>query len=175
MRNFMVGMFLGGALCAGGCGLGSAPGTRAGDAVFTPEVLILHIESAGGGDVPTAPPGSTCQFGFAKYTLSVAARQVDWMICDTALGPFKVTTGALTLSQAQLKELIPALENLTVVQNNNQCGADKPTVKLLVTSTSGPQEYGDSFYACSARLRSLPLVGSDQLDNLLAAFDALLK
>jgi hypothetical protein len=162
-----------GLLFLGACGQSTTgPVTTAGKSIYTSDVQTVVAEDEGGGFVPQPPPGSACSLGAAKYTLTVATKQVDWTRCvSSGTDPYKQTMGSKTLSEADFKELTTYLEKLTVAPNDNTCGADKPTETLTIVTPSGQQVYGDSFYACNTKDK--PLVQSDGLDNLLAEFNKL--
>jgi hypothetical protein len=149
-----------------GCGQSTGPVTAVGQSIYTADVQTVIAENQGGGFVPPPPPGSPCQVGAAKYTLTVATKLVSWTRCTAnGTGPNVQVMDMRVLTEGQFKELTPYLENLTVVPNDNSCGADKPTLQVTISTPAGQQVYGDSFYACA--IKDKPLVKSEALDSLL--------
>ena len=147
------------------CGPTKGPVTTVGASIFTSDVTTVVAENHGGGFVPTPPPGSACALGSAKYTLSVGSKLFDWTRCvSSGMMPYTVAKGSRTLTDAEYKNLVPYLENLTVVAGDGTCGADKGTLDVTITTPSGTQIYGDSFYSCS--IKDKPLVKTDALDRL---------
>lgn len=155
-----------------GCGGSTGPVTTVGMSILTSDVQTVIAENQGGGFVPQPPPGSECSLGAAKYTLNLATKNVDWTRCaSSGTTPYKQTRGARVLSDADFRDLRSYIEKLTVVADDDSCGADKPTLQLTVKTTSGEQVYGDSFYACN--IVGQPLIKSEALDSLLSKFNAL--
>lgn len=157
-----------------GCGSDGAPPTSVGQAIWNSDVTTLILEQRGGGFVPPAPTGSTCQLGSGRYTLTPATRDLSWTRCTgdyKSMKPYTQVTGQRTLSVPELKDLSGALEKLKVVANENLCGADKPTQEATVITARGAQVYGDSFYSCSIKDR--PLLDSGALSQALSSIAAL--
>lgn len=166
MRNLLIS---GLTIALVGCGQSAEPVTAVGMSIYTGNVQTVIAENQGGGFVAPPPPGSPCQVGAAKYTLTVASRQVSWTRCTASgTGPNVQVMDQRVLTEAQFKELMPYLENLKVVPNDNSCGADKPTLQVTIGTSAGQQVYGDSFYACI--IKDKPLVESMALDSLLNEF-----
>lgn len=163
----------------GACGTGSGgdnepPVTTVGQSVWTPSVLEIVAASDGGGFVPPAPAGSTCQFGAVRYTLGVAARSLAWTRCQgQAPTPYSEVSGNKTLTDAELKDLSQTLGNLRVVGNQGACGADKPLLTIAVRTSGGSVTFADSFYACS--IKDKPLLESRAVDATFQKFSALAK
>ena len=156
-----------GALALLGCGPSTGPVTMVGASIFTSDVQVLVAEDYGGGFAPAPPPGSTCVMGAAKYTLTVGSKFFDWTRCvSSGMNPYTIAKGSRTLTDAEYKNLVPYLENLTVVAGDGLCGADKGTLDVTITTPSGQQTYGDSFYSCS--IKDKPLVRTDALDRLFS-------
>lgn len=147
------------------CGPTKGPVTTVGASIFTSDVISFVAEDHGGGFLPPPPAGSACVYRAAKYTLTVATKNFDWTRCvSSGMLPYTVTKGNRTLSEAEYKNLVPYLENLTVVAGDGSCGADKQTLDITITTPSGQQAYGDSFYSCS--IKDKPLIKSESLDRL---------
>ncbi|HNN50820.1 MAG TPA: hypothetical protein PKO07_07340 [Pseudomonadota bacterium] len=149
------------------CGPTKGPVTTVGASIFTSDVITVVAENHGGGFVPPPPAGSACALGAAKYTLTVGSKFFDWTRCvSSGMNPYTIAKGSRTLTDAEYKNLVPYLENLTVVAGDGLCGADKGTLDVTITTPSGQQIYGDSFYSCS--IKDKPLVRTDALDRLFS-------
>lgn len=147
------------------CGPTKGPVTTVGASIFTSDVTTVVAEDHGGGFVPPPPAGSACVYRAAKYILTVATKNLDWTRCvSSGMLPYTVAKGNRTLSDTDYKNLVPYLENLTVVAGDGQCGADKQTLDVTITTPTGQQTYGDSFYSCS--IKDKPLIRSESLDRL---------
>lgn len=85
--------------------------------------------------------------------------------------PLMKDSTSRTLSNAEFDALVPTLESLKVV-NVDTCGADKPTVLVTLTSSSGTTEYGDSFYSCNNN-DPRPTLDTSTLDQVAQALGQL--
>jgi hypothetical protein len=117
--------------------------------VWPSDATKLVADSPGGGFTPPPPPGSNCAIGRQKYTLDVASRKLDWEQCDWNGGtaPLRLVTGSRTLSRAEVAD-IEAAANSVTISTRNICGADKPMMKIHVTTPKGTETYTDDFYSC---------------------------
>ncbi|MFO0620525.1 MAG: hypothetical protein U0745_03940 [Polyangia bacterium] len=162
MRNRMM---MAGALALLGCGPSTGPVTMVGASIFTSDVQVLVAEDYGGGFAPAPPPGSTCVMGAAKYSLTVATKTVDWTRCLVkGTDPYKPVSGSKVLTDAEYKNLSLYLENLTVAAPGSACGADKSILEVTITTPSGKQVYGDSFYSCT--IKDKPLLKTETISSL---------
>jgi hypothetical protein len=134
--------------------------------VFPEDATKLVAESPGGGFTPPPPPGSTCAIGRQKYSLDLASRKLDWEQCEFTgtSQPLHLKTGSRTLTLAELASVTAAANDLKI-STRDICGADKPMLKVAVTTPSGTQTYTDSFYSCMGQG---PFV--DDIDAVFSAF-----
>lgn len=172
MRSLLLLTALPLAACTSSAGHVTAPG----ESVYTSDVRKLVVENRGGGFAPAPPSGAACDPQPATYTLTVAGHQLDWQYCEMtgsgSTATYTPRTGSRTLQDAEWSALQPELAAL-VVSDRQTCGADKPTLALIVTTSAGDLEYGDDFYACQDRSR--PYIVSTALDTALAALGALAR
>jgi len=151
----------------------SDPGhvTTAGQSIYTQSVQKLVLENRGGGFVPPVPPTAACDPQISKYTLVVAGRELAWQYCDFHgtgdSATYEPKSGSRTLTDSEWTGLQPTLSAL-VVDEGKTCGADKPTLALIVTTGAGDLEYGDGFYGCQTHDK--PLITSDGLSGAEQAF-----
>lgn len=117
--------------------------------VWPEDATKLVAESPGGGFTPPPPPGSTCAIGRQKYTLTVATRHLEWEQCDFSgtSSPLHLVTGSRTLTTAELASVTRAA-NAVKITTRDICGADKPMLKIKVTTPAGETTYTDDFYSC---------------------------
>jgi hypothetical protein len=143
---------------------------RAND-VWPEDATRLVADSPGGGFVAPSPPGSTCGIGKQKYTFDVPKRQLSWEVCDSNTNgkPFHLVIGSRVLSQAEAAQ-VDAAANAVKISTRDMCGADKPMLKLLVTTPAGTKTYTDSFYSCMGQG---PFV--DGIDEVFATLRGLAK
>ncbi len=132
----------------------------------------VHREkNAGGGFVAPAPPGSTCQTGQAKFALDVSSKMLSWEVCMYR-GKSRIldlAKGSRVIADSEYAALKDSLDDVSVVAKG-PCGADKPVLKLGVTTPSGTTTYLDSFYSCRG---SGPFVNG--IDEVLDIFQKLAK
>lgn len=122
--------------------------------VWPTDATRLEVSTTGD---PTATPasGSTCHTGSARHTLDVATRQLSWETCDHRIKqPQRLETGARALTDAELAEVIAALNALPRADPHG-CPADAPQLRLVVTAPAGARTYDD------ARLSGCPRDGVD--------------
>jgi hypothetical protein len=159
------------AACTGG-----GPVTAAGESVFTADVRKLTLENRGGGFSPLPPPGAACDPRIATFTLTVAGHQLAWEYCQVtgsgSTATYTPRSGVRALGAEEWSALEPTLAAL-IVSDAMTCGADKPTLALIVTTGEGDLEYGDDFYAC--RDRSKPYIVSDALSSAQQALGELAR
>jgi hypothetical protein len=174
MRSFLL---LTAALPLAACT--SSPGhvTDPGATIYTSDVRQLVVANRGGGFGPPPPPaGAACDPQPASYTLTVAGHRLEWQYCEvTGSGSTATYTprmGSRALQDAEWSTLQPKLAAL-VVSARTTCGADKPELALIVTTSAGDLEYGDDFYACQDRAR--PYIVTDALDSALATLGTLAR
>jgi hypothetical protein len=139
------------------------------DVVWPADTTKLTAVDSGGGLVPQPPPGSKCVLGQSTYTYGPSTRKLDWSICDSSVSPYALKTGGRVLSSAEGAQLDGAMKDVTLAQNDNLCGADKPELHIEVTSpTRGTKTFYDSFYACQQKGAYV-----DNLDPLLSLLGTL--
>ena len=140
--------------------------TEIGSSIFTSEVRKVVLDNRGGGYGPFSPPDAACDVQKAKYTLSIGEHLLAWEYCDGFPdGPYTPVASSRTLGDTEWTELEPALRAL-VVAGGDLCGADRPMVALIVTTTDD-LEYGDAFYGC--QIHDRPLIATDGLSAYEAA------
>lgn len=134
--------------------------------VWSEAATKLLAENRGGGLAPQGPAGSECQLRQAIYTLTVADRKLTWRLCPTGNfdQPFRWVDGEKILDPGELSSLVSALNDVTV-SSRTECGSDKPTLALRITTPAGERQYVDDFYAC------VPL--GTPVDNIDGVFDML--
>ena len=84
-----------------------------------------------------------------------------------ATGNFDLRTNCRVtkvLTDAEYKNLSLYLENLTVAAPGSACGADKSILEVTITTPSGKQVYGDSFYSCT--IKDKPLLKTETISSL---------
>lgn len=152
------------------CTSGGGHVTDPGESIYTSDVRKLVIENRGGGFLPPLPAGAACDPQLATYTLTVGGHQLDWQYCEmTGTGStatYTPRTGSRALQATEWSALQPKLAAL-VVSDRHDCGVDKPTYVLTVTTPAGDLEYFDDFYSCTDPSRLY--VRSDPLGGALAA------
>jgi len=150
--------------------------TDPGESIYNSDVRKLVVANRGGGFLPPPPTNAACDPQQASYTLTIAGRQLDWQYCEmTGSGgtaTYTPRTGSRALQAAEWSALQPKLAAL-VVSGRLDCGADKPTYVLIVTTSAGDLEYGDDFYACTDTSRLY--IVSDALGGALGALGALAR
>jgi hypothetical protein len=176
MRRQMLGFL---PLLLVGCG-GAAGGhvTEVGKTVYTSAVTQLVLEDHGGGYGPPPPADAECTPYSARYTVTVAGRQLAWDRCafqgEGASPSYKPDTGTRTLGADEWTALEHELRKL-VVDDGKSCGADKPVVDLVVSTSDGDLKYGDGFYGCDQASADKPLIVSNGLSAAETALAALAK
>ena len=130
----------------------------------------IILEDHGGGFVPPPPAGSDCNLG-AKYTLTVASRDLQWERCVFAPNnqPWKLDKGQRTITPAELASVAAAMKQVTVAGAGTTCGADKQTLTVTVLTPKYAQEYTDSFYQCNGGGK----IYVDHIDGAFTAVEAL--
>lgn len=151
--------------------------TQPGQSVYTRAVTKLVVSDEGGGFTAQPPTGAACDPQRAGYTLTVADHRLAWSYCavtgdGSAAADYAPTSGARALSDAEWAALQPTLRGL-VVDDGKTCGADKPTLTLVVTTAAGDLTYGDGFYGCA--IKDKPLIESDALSAALQALGTLAR
>jgi len=124
------------------------------------------VAQSSGGFMPPPPPGSNCGGAQSKYTLDTASGKLDWETCpwvdmDT---PRILQTGSKVLTAAERAKVDQAMNGLKIA-SNSPCGADKPLLRVTVSTPSGDKTYTDSFYSCSGE--------GPFVDNIGGVFTAL--
>jgi hypothetical protein len=139
--------------------------------VYPPDATTLVAKSAGGGFTPPPAPGSTCTIGSMNYKLTVATRKFEWTRCNFIdwQTPMHNVSGVKTLTAAELATVEAAANNVTI-SHENICGADKPMLRIVVSSPSqGERTYTDNFYSCMQGDHTFV----DNIDGVFGAFDDL--
>jgi hypothetical protein len=138
--------------------------------VWPADRTLLVAEASGDGYSEGGARGSTCRLGAAKYTLDVAARTLSWTKCNyTGWTTLDNVSGSRVLAPADLAVIDAAMFAMRV-SSDDRCGADKPLLKVHVTSASaGTRSYLDSFYSCFAG-GELFVDNIDEVFGLLDAF-----
>ena len=135
--------------------------TQVGKPVVDSSVRKLVLDNRGGGFGPFSPPDAACDIQKATYTATIADHGLAWQFCvGSGSGPYTPVSGSRALSDTEWNGLSATFAQL-VVASGTTCGADKPMVALIVT-TSDDLEYGDVFYACS--IHDKPLIATEGLD-----------
>ncbi len=174
MKNTTLKFVLGLAALTVGCGGSGSelPPVDAGQNVYSSSVTKLVAEDSGGGFVPQPPPGSTCLVGAKKFTLAVASRGLDWVVCvGDGRNPYHENTGSRVLSEAEYQSLVPYFDKLQVVKSGQGCITDASTLWLTVTTPSGTQQYVDDGSQCQHADK--PYIGRDALFPLIDQFNKL--
>jgi len=144
-------------------------GCSSSDAVWSSSVSKLVL-AAGEGFAGPSQPTADCPHAGTEYTLLVGPRMLSaWRCTPSAQAPHPLMkeSTSRTLSNAEFDALLPTLESLKVV-NVNSCGADKPALRVTLTSSSGTTEYGDSFYSCNED-EPRPTLDTDTLGQVAQA------
>jgi hypothetical protein len=150
-------------------GVAAGCGTNDPEAVWGSNVTQLTIHEGGGGLGPVIHPTPDCPDEATEYTLVVANRSLGGFTCTPdATRTLVKQTVSRTLSTTEFDALVGKLETLRVI-TTDACGADKPEVKVTVTTRAETIKYGDSFYACDNN-DHLPLIDTNTLDVALQAF-----
>ena len=140
----------------GADGVDTLPGNDVGptvEMVWTSDATKMVAEDLGGGFTGPTPDGSTCRYrDLATFTLTVPDQRLTWRTCQPMppTGLYGFVDGARTLSGNELNMLTTALKTVTV-SKSMQCGADKGTLTLTITTTQKETKYLDAFYACDKR------------------------
>ncbi len=147
--------------CAFKCGV-------AAEEVWSPAATRLVAHTDGGGFTPPPPPGSSCGYGAATIALDVATKKIDWQVCgsDVENEPLRMVTGSRILDAAEYA-VVEAAAREVKVSTSAICGADKPMLRMTVTTPAGDKTFTDAFYSCTGEG---PFV--DQIDGLFSALRA---
>jgi hypothetical protein len=148
---------------------GNGPVTAVGKSVFTPSVETIVLDDKGGGFIAPGPKGP-CDLYVASYTLTIDTHHLAWSTCVRSGDTVAPRTGGRDLTTAEWASLQPKLDALVVVRNDD-CGADKGELALTVSTPSGSQAYGDSFYGC--QIHDRPVIESSALGGAEQALSAL--
>ena len=150
---------------------GAACGTHSDDdaadqSLWPADATQLALVNAGGGLPAPTPAGSDCaDSGVGTFTVSVADRKLSWDYCAYQMaGGNKHLTDARTLTANEFQSVVSAVKAVAI-STKTDCGADKPTEKLQITTPASTKEYLDDFYACSKQ--------GVYITNIDAVFDVL--
>jgi hypothetical protein len=136
---------------------------------------LFAIDSSGGGLPTPRPQGAACDPQIWTYTVSITSSELLWDRCDvsgsgTAAEDYTHNMGSRILSAAEL-DTAKSAARMVHVSNRTSCGADKPTLHMVVNAPSGAIIYGDDFYAC--RKQDNAYVEGASLDSLQAVLQSL--
>ena len=150
------------------------PPTTVGQSILTTGVVKIVAEDEGGGFRPAPPMGSTCPADAARYTLSLATRQLDWTRCvgDTVT-PYKQVPGSRTLTDAETATIRTAVTAIKVVKSDGACTADATLLTLTMTTATKEQKYLDQPNFCNRP--GSPLVPRADIQGLLDKLNVLAK
>ncbi len=143
------------------------------DVIWPSTATRLVAESPGGGHVPPKPPGSECASGQQRFVLVIPLLELTFERCEmgkNSTDPYKLLKGSRVISGAEYATIDQAMKKLTPPKST-ACGADKPELRVTVTSPAGDRTYHDSFYQCMDPKK----VYVDEIDGVFAAFNALVK
>lgn len=124
------------------------------DLVWPADATQAVLVQGQGGEAPPLPPGSTCGYGEATFTFTVAPGRLAWHLCDdgqaSAGAPLRFVDGARALAADETRRMVAGLQAV-VPSDRMICGADKPTLSLTVTRPAGTTTYLDDFYSCEKK------------------------
>lgn len=127
--------------------LARAPG------ILPDDATKIVAESPGGGFVRPGPAGS-CTPAKQNFSLDLTTRKLTWSFCEyNATGPYQTKAGSRTISTREQNKVLEATRAASIAVSS-PCGADKPFLKVLVSSPDGTKEYYDSFYSCQGGNRT---------------------
>ena len=130
--------------------LDDTPPTTVGQSILTTGVVKIVAEDEGGGFRPAPPMGSTCPPSAARYTLSLATRQLDWTRCvGDNVTPYKQVPGSRTLTDAETATIRTAVAAIKVVKGDGACIADATLLTLTLTTATKEQKYLDQPNYCN--------------------------
>jgi hypothetical protein len=150
----------------------TTPDADVGTPIWPSNAQTLVADSPGGGFTPTPPPGSNCAYGKLHFTLTVATGAFSFERCvpgATFSDPLTLVTGSRTLTPAEAATIDAAMNALTPPKNTTNCGADKPSYTVTVTTPASAATYYDSFYVCNGGGRTY----LDNIDGVFSAFETL--
>ena len=127
---------------------------------------LVFVDMGGGLPSPT-PAGSDCpDAGAGSFTVTVADRKLTWDYCEPQTGAGNTQlTDSRTLPPAELQSVITAAKGVTL-STRTDCGADKPSEKLEISTPEGTKEYLDDFYACDKQ--GVYVANIDTVSSLLS-------
>jgi hypothetical protein len=129
-------------------------------------------QDQGGGFAPQPPPGSTCTVGAKKFTLTVASRGLSWTRCvGNGTSAYQPMSSSRGLTETELKDLGPVLENLRVVKPTGSCIADASMLTVSITTPLGAQDYVDDGFQCA--VKDKPLLDRQALNQVLDRLNTL--
>jgi hypothetical protein len=168
-QNLITPKCVGSAICRTDNTCGYHCGVIAAADVWPADATKLQAESSGGGFSAPPPAGSTCAIGAEKFALNVSTRNLSWDVCTyvDASTPMHMVSGSRVLTAAEFAKIEKAA-NTVKPTTSNICGADKPLLKIQVTSPAGTKSYTDSFYSCNGGATKYV----DNIDNVFAAMGA---
>ena len=140
-------------------------------AVWPSDATKLVAEDSGGGFVPPAPAESPCNANLGMpgtYTVTVSDKKLVFRVCvadaSDSTKPHRWVDGMKALTNSEYDSLVAALHNV-MVSTRPDCGADKPTLTLKVSSAAGERTYLDVFYAC--QMQGTYVTGMDGVFGVL--------
>lgn len=150
------------------------PPTTVGQSILTTGVVKIVAEDEGGGFRPAPPMGSTCPPSAARYTLSLATRQLDWTRCvGDNVTPYKQVPGSRTLTDAETATIRTAVAAIKVVKDDGACIADATFLTLTLTTATKEQKYLDQPNYCSRP--GSTLLARQDIQGLLDKLNVLAK
>ncbi len=148
---------LGFVLLSAGCSSNNTAVVQSADASI--EVMPADTEkviaTSKGGMPDSRSEASTCRSADNTFTFVPSTGELTWRSCSkvgAVDGPDPIwafVRGERTLTDAEAAPLVGALRALG--PSSSSCGADKPTLKIEVTTPRGTATYLDDFYACEKR------------------------